>query len=129
LQNLNIVLCLDLRSRFQLQTMSDHHLFRKQSSGASKRKAAKAKDERLSNDLKTTKCIMSFFTSPPPDCLPILPTPSVSEPGYLSQSANVDDDNETGLQHDVPDDTAPPPPPRSQEISDYEPGELGHGHQ
>jgi len=39
--------------------MSDRHLFRKQSSGASKRKAAKEKDERLSNDLKKTKCITS----------------------------------------------------------------------
>lgn len=109
--------------------MSDRHLFRKQSSGASKRKSAKEKDERLSNDLKNTKCITSFFTSPPP------PTSSFSEPnpGYLSQLTDVD---ETALQHYVPVDAVAPQSqsPRSQDILESEPGEVlsestnTHGH-
>ena len=115
--------------------MSDRHLFRKQWSGAAKRKAAKEKDERLSNDLKKAKCITSFFTSPPPAILPGQPTSSISEPGYLSQAANVDDD-ETAVQHDESDDAVPvpPPSPRSQEIFESEPGEAisesvdTHGH-
>jgi hypothetical protein len=76
-------------------SQGDRHLFRKQLSGASKRKAAKEKDERLSTELKKTKCIFVPSLTP-------LTTPSVSEAGCLSQSAtaNVNDD-ETVLQHNM----------------------------